>query len=112
MSASGRRWPYTAALAAVALAFVLPMLWLFSVSLKTKAGVYAFPPQWLPGDASLGNYAFVLGRTEVVSLFMYRAAFASMEAGRAAAVAVILLVLNLGLAFVAARLIQRGGKAA
>jgi len=51
-------------------------------------------------------------RTEVVSLFMYRAAFASMEAGRAAAVAVILLVLNLGLAFVAARLIQRGGKAA
>jgi len=51
-------------------------------------------------------------RTEVVSLFMYRAAFASMEAGRAAAVAVILLVLNLGLAFVAAPLIQRGGKAA
>ena len=51
--------------AAVALAFVLPMLWLFSVSLKTKAGVYAFPPQWLPDDASLDNYAFVLGRTEV-----------------------------------------------
>jgi len=51
-------------------------------------------------------------RTEVVSLFMYRSAFASLEAGRAAAVAVILLALNLGLAFVAARLIQRGGKAA
>jgi multiple sugar transport system permease protein len=51
-------------------------------------------------------------RTEVVSLFMYRAAFASMEAGRAAAVAVILLALNLGLAFLAARLIQRGEKAA
>ena len=51
-------------------------------------------------------------RTEVVSLFMYRSAFASMEAGRAAAVAVILLALNLGLAFLAARLIQRGGKAA
>ena len=65
MSPGRRRWPYTAALAAVAIAFVLPMLWLFSVSLKTKAGVYAFPPQWLPGDASLDNYAFVLGRTEV-----------------------------------------------
>src|SRR4029450_6841721 len=50
-------------------------------------------------------------RTEVVSLFMYRSAFASMEAGRAAAVAVILLALNLGLAFVPARLIQRGGRA-
>ena len=35
MSAGGRRWPYTIALAAVAIAFVLPMLWLFSVSLKT-----------------------------------------------------------------------------
>jgi ABC-type sugar transport system permease subunit len=43
---------------------------------------------------------------------MYRSAFASMEAGRAAAVAVILLALNLGLALIAARLIQRGGKAA
>jgi multiple sugar transport system permease protein len=51
-------------------------------------------------------------RTEVISLFMYRSAFASMEAGRAAAVAVILLALNLGLALIAARLIQRGGKAA
>ena len=65
MSAGGRRGPYTAALAVVAVAFVLPMLWLFSVSLKTKAGVYAFPPQWLPGEASLDNYAFVLRRTEV-----------------------------------------------
>ena len=47
-------------------------------------------------------------RTEVVSLFMYRSAFASLEAGRAAAVAVILLALNLALALLAARLIQRG----
>jgi ABC-type glycerol-3-phosphate transport system permease component len=39
VSAGGRRWPYTTALAAVAVAFVLPLLWLFSVSLKTKAGV-------------------------------------------------------------------------
>ena len=49
----------------MAAAFVLPMLWLFSVSLKTKAGVSAYPPRWLPDDASLSNYAFVLGRTEV-----------------------------------------------
>ncbi|PYQ38072.1 MAG: carbohydrate ABC transporter permease, partial [Acidobacteria bacterium] len=65
MSAGGRRGPYTAALAAVAVAFVLPMLWLLSVSLKTKAGVYAYPPQWLPAEASIENYRFVLRRTEV-----------------------------------------------
>jgi multiple sugar transport system substrate-binding protein len=47
-------------------------------------------------------------RTEVVSLFMYRSAFASLETGRAAAVAVVLLALNLALALLAARLIQRG----
>jgi multiple sugar transport system substrate-binding protein len=47
-------------------------------------------------------------RTEVVSLFMYRSAFSDLEAGRAAAVAVVLLALNLGLALLAARLIQRG----
>jgi multiple sugar transport system permease protein len=65
VSVRGRRGPYSAALAAVAAVFLLPLLWLFSVSLKTKAGVYAFPPRWLPEDASLANYAFVLGRTEV-----------------------------------------------
>ena len=47
-------------------------------------------------------------RTEVISLFMYRAAFANLEAGRATAVAVVLLVINLALALLAARLIQRG----
>jgi multiple sugar transport system substrate-binding protein len=46
-------------------------------------------------------------RTEVVSLYMYRAAFFGLEAGRAAAVAMLMLVLNLALAFVAARLARR-----
>lgn len=46
-------------------------------------------------------------RTEVVSLYMYRSAFSGMEAGRAAAVAVAMLLLNVGLALVAARLANR-----
>ncbi len=46
-------------------------------------------------------------RTEVVSLYMYRAAFFGLEAGRAAAVAMLMLLLNLALAFAAARLAQR-----
>jgi multiple sugar transport system permease protein len=65
MSGRGRRWTYASGLALVAFAFVLPMLWLFSVSLKTKAGVSAYPPRWLPDDATLDNYRFVLWRTEV-----------------------------------------------
>ncbi len=46
-------------------------------------------------------------RTEVISLFMYRAAFFDFETGRAAAAAVLLLALNIGLAVLAARLILR-----
>ena len=46
-------------------------------------------------------------RTEVISLFMYRLGFFDLEAGRAAAVAVVMLVVNLMLAWVAGRLIMR-----
>ncbi len=45
--------------------------------------------------------------TEVVSLYMYRSAFFSLEAGRAAAVALVMLLLNLALAVAAARLVRR-----
>lgn len=45
--------------------------------------------------------------TEVVSLYMYRSAFFSLEAGRAAAVATVMLLLNLLLAVAAARLVRR-----
>lgn len=41
--------------------------------------------------------------TEVISLFMYRSAFFNLEAGRAAAVGVIMLALNLALAVAAVR---------
>jgi len=60
-----RRWAFRLALAAVAAAFLLPQLWLASISLKNKAGVFEFPPRWLPPDASLANYGFVLTHTQV-----------------------------------------------
>ena len=50
-------------------------------------------------------------RTEVISLFMYRLGFFDLQAGRAAAVAVVMLVVNLMLAWVAGRLIMRDGPA-
>ena len=46
-------------------------------------------------------------RTEVISLFMYRLGFFDLQAGRAAAVAVVMLVVNLMLAWIAGRLIMR-----
>ena len=65
MTRRARRVLYGAALALVAAAFLLPQAWLASVSVKTKAGVYEYPPRWLPPEASLSNYTFVLGRTQV-----------------------------------------------
>jgi multiple sugar transport system substrate-binding protein len=45
--------------------------------------------------------------TEVVSLYMYRSAFFSLESGRAAAVAVVMLVVNIALAIAALKLVRR-----
>jgi multiple sugar transport system substrate-binding protein len=45
-------------------------------------------------------------QTEVISLFMYRLGFFDLEAGRAAAVAMVMLLVNLALAWIAGRLIM------
>ena len=45
--------------------------------------------------------------TEVVALAMYRAAFFNLEAGRASAIAAVMLVINLGLASIALRVWRR-----
>jgi multiple sugar transport system substrate-binding protein len=49
--------------------------------------------------------------TEVISLFMYRLGFFDLDAGRASAVAVAMLAVNLSLALAAGRLILRGSTA-
>ena len=61
----GRRVALTALLIGVAVAFFLPQVWLLALSLKTKAGVYAYPPRLLSSDASGANYAFVLTQTQL-----------------------------------------------
>lgn len=55
----------TAVLLVVALLFLIPQAWLFSLSLKDRGGVFAYPPQWLPENASLFNYIFALTSTQV-----------------------------------------------
>jgi multiple sugar transport system permease protein len=52
-------------LALAAAAFLLPQVWLVSLSFKTKASVYEYPPRLVSEDASLRNYGFVLTRTQV-----------------------------------------------
>jgi multiple sugar transport system permease protein len=60
-----RRMVFVAALAAAAGVFLLPQLWLFSLSLKNKAGVYEYPPRWIPSGGSFANYRFALTHTQV-----------------------------------------------
>lgn len=49
----------------VSAAFLLPQLWLLSISLKTRAAVFRYPPRLLAPDSSLANYYFVLAHTQV-----------------------------------------------
>jgi multiple sugar transport system permease protein len=66
MTARTRRKALLATLlVAVSAAFLLPQLWLLSLSLKTRAGVYEYPPRLLSADSSLANYGFVLSHTQV-----------------------------------------------
>ena len=59
-----RRWSFRLGLAAVAGAFLLPQLWLASVSLKDTAGCLEFLPDGCP-PMRLANYAFVLTHTQI-----------------------------------------------
>lgn len=61
----GARWPYVAALAAITLVFLVPQLWLLSLSLKEKAAVYQYPPRLVPADPTIENYLFALTQTQV-----------------------------------------------
>src|SRR5687767_14476349 len=60
-----RRWLITVALTVVAGVFLVPQLWLVSLSLKDRGAVYAYPPQWIPDNPSLFNYVFALTGTQV-----------------------------------------------
>jgi multiple sugar transport system permease protein len=66
----------------------LPQLWLLSLSLKTKAGVYEYPPRWIPRGASLANYAFALTHTQVPWYLWNSALVAGVAAAVTLAVAI------------------------
>jgi multiple sugar transport system permease protein len=88
MASAPRRIVFIAGLAAAAAVFLLPQFWLFSLSLKSKAGVYEYPPRWLPDDRSLANYRFALTHTQVPWYLWNSAIVAVLAAAATLAVAV------------------------
>lgn len=79
-----------------AAAFLAPLLWLISLSLKTGPAVYEYPPRFMPAEPSLANYVFVLAKTQVP--------YYLANSAKVAALATLLtLVLALPAAFVLSR---------
>jgi multiple sugar transport system permease protein len=74
-----RRALFAVALAGAAGAFLLPQLWLLSLSVKHKAGVYEYPPRWIPADPTLANYVFALTRTQV-PWYLWNSALVALSA--------------------------------
>jgi multiple sugar transport system permease protein len=70
------RWRYVVVLALAASAFLLPQVWLLSLSLKEKTAVYQYPPRWIPDEPTLGNYLFAFQQTQVPWYLVNSAAIA------------------------------------
>jgi multiple sugar transport system permease protein len=90
------RWLRTALLLGAAAAFLVPQLWLFSVSLKSKSGVFEYPPRLVGRTASFHNYRFVMERTQVPT-YLWNSARVALVA------TVVTLLLGLPAAYVLSR---------
>jgi multiple sugar transport system permease protein len=42
---------------AIAIVFMIPLLWMLSTSLKSRPEIFAWPPTWLPENPLFNNYA-------------------------------------------------------
>jgi multiple sugar transport system permease protein len=79
---------FVAGLAASAALFLLPQAWLLSLSLKTKSGVYEYPPRWIPAGGSLANYRFALTHTQV-PWYLWNSAIVALAAAAATLVVAV-----------------------
>ena len=57
----------------ILLVFIGPLLWVVSLSLKTKAEVVAYPPRLIPETFQWQNYVYIMQNTRV-PLFLYNSA--------------------------------------
>ena len=60
---------------ALALIFMIPLIWMLSTSLKTRIEIFAWPPEWVPSNPQWGNYSdafnqYPLARFMLNSLFL------------------------------------------
>jgi multiple sugar transport system permease protein len=88
IAATRRRLLFAVGLALAAAVFLLPQLWLFSLSLKTKAGIYEYPPRWIPADPSFANYRFALTHTQV-PWYLWNSAVVAIAAAAATLAAAV-----------------------
>lgn len=47
---------------AIAIVFMIPLLWMFSTSLKARADIFAWPPSWVPETPMWENYVTAFTR--------------------------------------------------
>jgi len=83
-----RRLLFTVSLALAAAVFLLPEVWLFSLSLKNKAAIYEYPPRWIPAGGSLANYRFALTHTQV-PWYLWNSAIVAIAAAAATLAAAV-----------------------
>jgi multiple sugar transport system permease protein len=58
----------------IAIIFMIPLIWMFSTSLKSRQEIFAWPPQFLPAAPNWGNYAEAFA-TYPLAQFMANTAF-------------------------------------
>jgi multiple sugar transport system permease protein len=56
-------------LLAVTVVFLFPIYWLLTISLKTPAEIFAFPPVWWPESIQFANYAVLFKDGDVVTIW-------------------------------------------
>ena len=88
IAATRRRLLFTVSLALAAAVFLLPEVWLFSLSLKNKAAIYEYPPRWIPADSSFANYRFALTHTQV-PWYLWNSAIVAIAAAAATLAAAV-----------------------
>jgi multiple sugar transport system permease protein len=51
------------ALVVITVAFLFPLLWMLSTSIKTQAEYFTFPPVWIPAHPTLEHYSYIVSTT-------------------------------------------------